>query len=468
MHDGHDESNAHTFLTVKELAERWRCTEGNIYNTYKDKGLEPTIVGKRRLLFPLEDIIKYEEVKQRKKLEVPNFDLQNLAENSQVLEGVPVMSKKKLRAWNFGKEGSIYEQRTEKGKIRFKLSYYDSSGRRKQRVAKGAKSVDEARSILREHVHEENQKRDGVIQNRANITFRENAEIFKRDYMMVERGDWKSDSYRLKNCVDHFGDTSLKSITPQDIRKFKQKRIEAGNSNGTINRYLALLKRMFNVAIGEELLTKNPVKKVKFMSEQNTVIERILTAEEEQKLLAECSERLRPIVVMALHTGMRQGELLNLRWRKVDMLAETLTVENTKSGKARVIPMNDVVKVQLIETMESRNGSEWVFPFKSIRTAWENARRRAGLEDLRFHDLRHTFATRLVQSGADIVEVQKLLGHSTLLVTQRYTHACEDGLRRAVRMLDVQPKNEQACSKICSKKIEQPSGDSFTSLESVN
>ena len=150
------------------------------------------------------------------------------------------------------------------------------------------------------------------------------------------------------------------------------------------------------------------------------------------------------------------------------MRAENITVENTKSGKARFIPMSDVVKVQLMNLLESRNGSEKVFPFTSIRTAWENARARAGFEDLRFHDLRHTFSTRLVQTGANIVEVQKLLGHSTLLVTQRYTHACEDRLRRAVKMLDVQPKNEQACSKICSKNIEQPSENPLSSLESVN
>jgi integrase len=95
---------------------------------------------------------------------------------------------------------------------------------------------------------------------------------------------------------------------------------------------------------------------------------------------------------------MRQGELLNLKWKNIDLLAETVTVEYTKSGKARVIPMNGIVKAELVKTLESRNGNDRVFPFTSVRTAWENARRRAGLKDLRFHDLRHYAEFRTMPS----------------------------------------------------------------------
>jgi integrase len=335
-------------------------------------------------------------------------------------------------------------------------------------VATGAKTLEEAFSFLQKCVQYEAEKRSAEERKKEHITFCEFAKEFMEGYMIIEREGWKSDSYRLDIAIDYFNETPLKEITAQQVRNFKQLRIEAGNRGGTVNRYLALLKKLFNVAIEKELISKNPVKPVKFMSEQNTVVERILTDEEEQRLLEECSERLRPVVVIALHTGLRQGELLNIMWKNVSFLSETVTVENTKNGKSRVIPMNGIAKAELMRLYETRVSRDKVFPFTSIRTAWENARKRAGLEDLRFHDLRHTFATRLVQTGADIVEVQKLLGHSTLLVTQRYTHACEDRLRRAVKMLDVQPNNEKACSNLCSKNIEQPSEDSFTSLESVN
>lgn len=465
-----DESKAQPFITVKELAERWRCSTGHIYNTYKNIGLKPSKAKKRGLLFSLAEIIKYEEVEQRKKAEFKDLkiDLHNFAENSKVMKGVPSMSKKKLKHWNFGNGCSIYEGRTSKDKPRFKVSFYDAEGHRRQRVASGAKSLEDAFSFLQKCLQEETDKKNAGERKKENITFREFAEEFRVNYMTTERQNWKSDSYRQDIAINHFNETPLKNITAQHIRNFKQLRTDAGNSHGTVNRYLALLKRMFNVAIEEELITKNPVKPVKFKSEQNTVVERILTDEEEQRLLEECLDRLRPVVVIALYTGMRQGELMNLKWRNVDLLAETVTVENTKGGKVRVIPLNGIVKAELMGLLERRNGDDKVFPFTSIRTAWENARRRAGLDDLRFHDLRHTFATRLVQSGANIVEIQKLLGHSTLLVTQRYTHACEDRLRRAVRLLDVQPKNELACSKICSKNIEQSSENSITYLESVS
>jgi integrase len=177
------------------------------------------------------------------------------------------------------------------------------------------------------------------------------------------------------------------------------------------------------------------------MSEQNQVVERILSSAEEQRLLDECSERLKPVVVLALHTGMRKSELLNLKWKNIDFVKKMILVEHTKSGRARRIPMNETAEAELL-ALKSRNGTERVFPYASIRSAWEGARKRAGLVGLRFHDLRHTFATRLIERGVDPVRVQRLLGHSTLLVTQRYLHASDVGLRNAVAQLDAQQNSE--------------------------
>jgi len=116
--------------------------------------------------------------------------------------------------------------------------------------------------------------------------------------------------------------------------------------------------------------------------------------------------------------------------------------------------MNDTVRAELA-VLKSKNGTERVFPFKSLRSAWEGARSRAGLDDLRFHDLRHTFATRLIESGVDPVRVQRLLGHSTLLMTQRYLHATDDGLRSAVAQLDLKPNAEQFGPQDWSTETEQ-------------
>ena len=289
---------------------------------------------------------------------------------------------------------------------------------------------------------------------------------------MVERKEssWKRvERYRLAICVDFFGDTSLKDITSQRIRQFKQHRVDAGNKGSTVNRYLALLKKMLNVAIEEDLIKENPVRKVKFASELDSVRKRVLTYEEEQRFLAECSEHLRPIVVTALHTGMRLSEILNLKWRNVDFERQVITIEKAKSGKVRSVPMNRVLIGELSHLKIQDGISNLVFPFKSIRTAFENAKRRAGIEDFTFHDLRRTFGTRLLEQGSNIRSIQKLYGHSSVLVTERYLHPKDDLGRDAVELLaDYGKAKPDNSFHICSKNGVPISEDCVNYSDSVS
>ncbi len=168
---------------------------------------------------------------------------------------------------------------------------------------------------------------------------------------------------------------------------------------------------------------------------------------------------MKPFILAALYTGMRKGELLKLRWQNVDSKKRQIKVEKTKSKKVRFIPINSVLFDEL-EGLKLKRGTEQrVFPFWYIQKAWENARRRAGLEDLTLHDLRRTFGTRLLEAGVDIVTISKLYGHSSVLVTQRYLHPKDKLSREAVETLFKNPneknKNEEKLLEICETKKEE-------------
>ena len=159
------------------------------------------------------------------------------------------------------------------------------------------------------------------------------------------------------------------------------------------------------------------------------------------------SEHLKSILTVALNTGLRRGELLNLKWNQIDFKARMLRVEKTKSGKMRHIPINDILFNEL-SRLKSENGqNSYLFfnpetgkPYLDMKTGFKGACRRAGIKGLRFHDLRHTFATRLIQAGVDIVTVQNLLGHHSVTVTQRYTHSNDEQKRKAVELLNKNPE----------------------------
>lgn len=168
--------------------------------------------------------------------------------------------------------------------------------------------------------------------------------------------------------------------------------------------------------------------------------------EEETRLLqavqaSKKAKHLEPVIVTALATGMRKGEVLGLKWSNVDFANRLIVVEGTKSGYIRKIPMN----AKLTETLthvRRKNQGEYVFadrkgnPFKSFRSAWEHALQKAGIEDLTFHSLRHTFGTRLGMAGVDIKTIQELMGHRDIKMTMRYSHPTPKHKRKAVELLD--------------------------------
>ena len=165
-------------------------------------------------------------------------------------------------------------------------------------------------------------------------------------------------------------------------------------------------------------------------------------SEAEMVRLSECSSlELRQILAVLIHTGMRKGELQNLKWVDLDFDRGLIVLTQTKNGKMRYIPMNAVVKQVLLQRRLDKNSEVWVFAGSdgesyNFRKAFETARMKAGLEDVHIHDLRHTFASHLCMSGADLMTVKELLGHSSLAMTERYSHLTNSHKASAVARLE--------------------------------
>ena len=219
-----------------------------------------------------------------------------------------------------------------------------------------------------------------------------------------------------------------------------------------VNRELALLKHMCTKAVEWGYLKANPLKSVKFLKEPPGRL-RYLTREEMDALITACSSHLRSIVVVALHTGMRKGEILGLTWQDIDFGAGTITVHHTKNNEPKVIPMNRTLYEEL-QRLPRHLHSDYVFcnpqgqPYDEVKRSFKTACRKAGIKDFRFHDLRHTFASYLVMHNVNLKTVQHLLGHKDIRMTLRYSHLSREHLQAAVGSLDrsfeVGTKREQA------------------------
>jgi len=258
------------------------------------------------------------------------------------------------------------------------------------------------------------------------------------DYAKDNKRSWKRDKFSLKHLIPFFGNRKLNQISPFLIEGYKSQR-KAEVMPATVNRELALLKSMFNLAIKWGKASTNPMSGVKLFKEEMKP-RRVLSPDESERLIEASPNYLQPIVIVALHTGMRKAEILGLRWDMVDLDRGFLHVEKSKSVKIRSIPMHERVREAL---MRLENDGDYVFtkngtePRKSIRKSFDVTVKRAKiLPRCRFHDLRHTFATRLVENNVDLVTVKELLGHSTIATTMRYSHPSPKHKKEAIATLD--------------------------------
>ena len=281
-----------------------------------------------------------------------------------------------------------------------------------------------------------NLKRLQIIQPQPDMSFGELAARFLAE---GSSRPWHID--RLKLLLPYFSETRIGRIHKSMVADYRKRRhAEKAVSDTTINRDLEALRHILFWAVDEGLLTANPLNRLRLVPERRKP-RSILGLEEEGRLLAAAAPHLRQIIVAALDTGMRRGELLHQRWEHVDFNRRLLSVTQSKTagGEGREIPLTERAN-SLLQALRQDEGLLFTFkgkPIRAMKTAWKAAIRRAGIRYLRFHDLRHTFNTRLMEAGV-MQEIRKaLMGHSSGEdVNSIYTHVELPAKREAIRKLD--------------------------------
>lgn len=287
---------------------------------------------------------------------------------------------------------------------------------------------------------------------------------------------------RLKSSFAEHLDKPLAEFNAWIIEKWRAERLKSGMSASTTNRNITVLRGLFSRAVEWGIVKEHPLSTVKMLKEPSGKA-RWLSDEEEQRLRqgldareereraardsanewrekrnydlmptlskTEFVDHLKPMILISINTGVRQGELLKLRWDAVDLDNALLTLhwENTKSGSTRHIPLNTEA-LETFKNWRKQSTGMLVFPGKDgspiteIKTAWGNLLTDAKIENFRWHDMRHHFASRLVMAGVDLNTVRELLGHSDLKMTLRYAHLAPEHKAAAVQKLmrKIEPK----------------------------
>ena len=300
-----------------------------------------------------------------------------------------------------------------------------------RRIRESTKSSNKkfAEQLLAKRLTELRENKYFDIRKRQDISFEDFAGKYLNEYSIPNKRSSSRDAISIRFLKERFAKKYLYQITPEDIEVYKNLRTKKVQQP-TVNRELTCLKTIYSKAIEWGYATENPVKKVKFFNEKNRARKRYLEWPEIEKLIGTCPDRIKPIVIAALNTGMRRGELLGLEWKDVNFNGSVIAVRNTKNSEDRVIPMTAALSTTLGK-LQGRVNSKFVFcdsqGKRLSKTGWfyhdfVRAVKEAEIEDFRFHDLRHTFASHLVMGGADLLTVKELLGHKSIEMTQRYSH----------------------------------------------
>ena len=250
-----------------------------------------------------------------------------------------------------------------------------------------------------------------------------------------KRSAWR-DEICWKHLKPAFGHLRFNDVTKARVEVYQRDR-QKKVSGPTVNREVAILRKLLSHAVEAGELETNPLARVRMLQE-SPARQPMLQPKDEERLLRACSNWLASLVRLAVTTGCRQGEILALRWKHVDFDNGALIVEDSKSGDSRRVPLHP----SLLEELRTRRGppEDYVTvqddgkppPRYKVSEKFRKAAKSVGLSDLRFHDLRHVAATRLLSSGASLPEVAAVLGHKTLAVSSRYAHTTWTRLRALV------------------------------------
>ncbi len=340
----------------------------------------------------------------------------------------------------------------------WEFDYKDLQGRRKTK--KGFKTKEEAQKAQSKLTEELS---NGICTIDSKITFREAAQTFMHLHVEVNCKPSTRDGYEgyLKNHLNpFFGDMKLIDITPIMVKEFIKQKLETGRVNSTVNKYTKLMSEIYSFMIDNDVVNKNPLTRIKALKETKNDKIRALSTEEVQALLSKTKQvypDFYPLLFTALFTGMRQGELLGLTWSSINWVKGKIKIDKNythgrvgtpKTNKIRYVDMsNELAKILKEWHLACPNGElGLVFPNSEglhldannmLKRRFKPALRRAGIEEIRFHDLRHTYASLLLANGAPMKYVQSQLGHASITMTMDlYTHLLPEVNDKCVNLLN--------------------------------
>ena len=339
--------------------------------------------------------------------------------------------------------------------------YHD--GREYRRKAGRSKAL--ARKVYEKLRTEINEGRFFPKQHRRAVLFddllAEYREIKRREHKAVMASE-----AGYQRLLEQFGGSRIEKVSAAEIDQWRDTMSET-MSPATVNLHLTILRATLRLAVRNRRIEASALPPITPLKVNNVHV-RYLTDDEERRLLEAAPEWLKPLIKVAIHTGMRRGELLRLRWDEVDFVSGTIFVRTSKSGEGRRIPLSPTAHRTLSTLRDARRermrarvvaqseaaGTVFTAPeggfMLNLGRAWYPVLTRAGVEGLRFHDLRHTFASRLAMRGVDLYRVQILMGHKTQAMTLRYAHLSPDHLRAAVAMLDAPGPKPWAAAALAS------------------
>ncbi|GAA3898621.1 hypothetical protein GCM10022228_06610 [Halomonas cibimaris] len=268
-------------------------------------------------------------------------------------------------------------------------------------------------------------------------------------YVQTYKRSWKTDETLLRlHVLTCFGPRGMGELNGADIARLVGAMQTRGYAPATINRVLAILGYGYRLALRWKIqgISDNPVRYIRCLKEDNR-IERYLNQKQISRLLISVRQSDNPcladIVSFLLYTGARKSEVLNARWQDIDWTHQHWRIPHTKAGRIRHVPLSTGALTLLAQRQVTYPSQDnWIFtnpatgkPFVTVYYSWRKARKQAGLPDLRLHDLRHSFASFLVNAGRSLYEVQILLGHANARTTSRYAHLSPERLREAVDVI---------------------------------
>lgn len=268
-------------------------------------------------------------------------------------------------------------------------------------------------------------------------------------HIKQRKRSWRSDELLFKlRILPRFGNVRIDQLNRHEVQAFHGVLKANGLAPATADHHLKVLRHAMNLAVDWELIERNPLARIKLFNEDNRV-EHVLSDDELQRLIDVLDEDdNRPICLIAqflLCTGARRSEVLLARWEDIDLQKKhwLIPAKHSKSKRARPVPLNDSA-MHVLGHLPTREKGGLLFvnrqtgrAYTDIAKVWQRLRSKAGLPHLRVHDLRHNFASLLVNSGRSLYEVQKILGHSTPKVTERYAHLSSSTLQEAANTASV-------------------------------